>query len=121
VTRKRAEAERRGRAAERLAAFMLALKGYRILARRFCAAGGEIDIAARRRDVLVFAEVKARADVDDAIRAVGARTRRRIEAAGRAFIAARPRLAALGVRYDIIAVSGFSIRHLEGVWREGEY
>lgn len=120
MTRDRATAERRGRTAEGLAALFLALKGYRILAQRFAAAGGEIDIAARRRDFVVFAEVKARADPDDAVRAVGARTRRRIEAAGRAFISAHPRLARLGIRYDIIAVSGFTIRHLRGVWREGE-
>ena len=121
MTRDRATAERRGRTAERLAAFFLALKGYRILAQRFAAAGGEIDIAADPHTVFaVFAEVKARADPDDAVRAVGARTRRRIEAAGRAFISAHPRLARLGIRYDIIAVSGFTIRHLKGVWREGE-
>lgn len=120
MTRSRTKAVRRGRTAESLAALFLALKGYRILARRFAAAGGEIDIAARRRDFVVFAEVKARADPDEAIRAVGAKTRRRIEAAGRAFIASRPRLASLGIRYDIIAVSGLSVRHLKGAWREGE-
>ncbi|MEQ1931787.1 MAG: YraN family protein [Parvularculaceae bacterium] len=118
--RDRAEAERQGRRAERLAAFYLQLKGYRLLARRFKAAGGEIDLAARRGDVLVFAEVKARADLDAGVLAVTPSSRRRVEAAGRAFIASRPHLAPLGVRYDIMAVSGVRIRHLRDAWREGE-
>jgi putative endonuclease len=109
--------EREGRRAERLASLFLQVKGYRVLARRFQAAGGEIDIAARRGDVLVFAEVKARSEFDAAILAVTPPARRRIEAAGRSFIASRPHLAPLGVRYDIIAVSGLRLRHLRDAWR----
>lgn len=119
MSQSRAAAERLGRRAEQIAALFLTLKGYRILERRFSAAGGEIDIAARKGDVLVFAEVKARDDLDDAIRAVGVKARRRIESAGKAFIASRPRLASLGVRYDIIAVRRLAIRHLKDAWRGG--
>lgn len=115
--RNRAAAERQGRRAEWLASLYLRLKGYRVLARRFKAAGGEIDIAARRGDVLVLVEVKARADLDDAIFAVTASAKRRIEAAGRSFMASRPHLASLGVRYDIIAVSGVRLRHVRDAWR----
>jgi len=46
--------------------FLIA-KGYRILARRFKTPFGEIDIVARRRGILVFVEVKARASADDAV------------------------------------------------------
>lgn len=115
---KRAAAEREGRRAERLAALLLALKGFRILATRFKAGGGEIDIAARRGGLLVFAEVKARRGLDDAVRAVSPGGRRRVEAAARAFLAARPHLARLGLRYDIIAVSGLRVRHMADAWRE---
>jgi putative endonuclease len=114
----RAAAERGGRRAERLAALLLTLKGFRILAMRFKAGGGEIDIAARRGGLLVFAEVKARSDLDEAVLAVTSGGRRRIEAAGRSFFAARPHLARLGLRYDIIAVSGLRVRHLPDAWRE---
>jgi len=41
-------------------------KGYRILAKRFRTPHGEIDIVARRRNLIVFIEVKARASLDDA-------------------------------------------------------
>jgi len=114
---RRAAAERNGRRAERFAALLLALKGFRILARRFKASGGEIDIAARRGNLLVLAEVKTRADLDAAVLALTPAGRRRIEAAGQAFIARRPHLARLALRYDIIAVAGLKVRHLPDAWR----
>ena len=47
----RVEAERRGRLAEGAAALFLAMKGYRILSRRFRAREGEIDLASILRDL----------------------------------------------------------------------
>jgi putative endonuclease len=114
---RRAKAERMGRQAEAVAALYLQLRGFSILARRFKAAGGEIDLAARRGKLLVLAEVKVRASLDEAILAVPPRSRRRIEAAGRAFLAFRPQLAALDLRYDILSVKGLSVRHLPDAWR----
>ncbi len=45
---------------------LLMAKGYRIAARRFKTPFGEIDIVARRRNALIFVEVKARDTADDA-------------------------------------------------------
>lgn len=120
TARARQAAERLGRRAERLAAFWLMLKGFRIIERRFKASGGEIDLAARRGNLVALVEVKARSDPDEAVLAVTPRTRRRIEAAGRAFIARRPHLAACALRYDIIAVCGWRVRHLPDAWRESD-
>ena len=53
-------------------------KGYRILAKRFRTPYGEIDLVARRRNLLAFVEVKARARLDDAAYAVTPRQQRRI-------------------------------------------
>jgi len=117
---KRQRAERLGRRAEWLAAVILILKGFSIVERRFKAAGGEVDIAARRGSLLVLAEVKARPSLDEAVFAVTPKTRRRIEAAGRALLARRPRLAECALRYDIIAVSGWRVRHLADAWRESD-
>jgi putative endonuclease len=64
--RQRVAAFRLGLSAESRAAMLLMAKGYRIAARRFKTPFGEIDIVARRRNALVFVEVKARDSADDA-------------------------------------------------------
>ena len=66
----RRRARKFGLRAERVAALWLLLKGYRILARQFRIAGGEIDIVARRGGVVAFVEVKARPLLDDAAAAI---------------------------------------------------
>ena len=71
----RLEAVRFGRAAESLCATRLTLSGYRVLTRGYRVPVGEIDIVARRRDLLVFVEVKARAVLDDAMAAVAPQLR----------------------------------------------
>ena len=61
-TLSRRRSERAGRRAEWIGALILTLKGYRILARRFRVHSGEIDLIARRGDVIAFIEVKARSE-----------------------------------------------------------
>ena len=66
----RAEAERRGRKGEGLAALWLRLRGWRIVARRVKTPRGEIDLVARRGRTVAFVEVKWRttdAGLDTAI------------------------------------------------------
>src|SRR5437763_14844039 len=100
----RQAAFRRGLSAETRAAVVLLLKGYRILARRWQSPVGEIDIVARRRRVLVFVEVKARARLDDAAEAVSERQRRRIAAAAQAWLAWHPEHASAEIRFDAVLV-----------------
>lgn len=120
VKTRRQNAEKRGRYSEWLAAAFLQLKGYSILARRYKCPAGEIDLVARRGKLIIFAEVKARADIDSAIFAVTRRNQQRIAAAASSFLARRRGLADYGVRYDILAVAGFRIRHIQNAWRNGE-
>ena len=108
-----------GRVAETWVAVLLVLSGWRIIARRFCAAGGEIDIAARRGDVLCIVEVKARQNERDALEALGEPQRRRIVAAARALVAAHPGLARLSVRFDVVAVAPWGrTAWVRGAFRE---
>ncbi|HVJ53614.1 MAG TPA: YraN family protein [Aliidongia sp.] len=112
-----AEAERHGRRAERLCMLMLRLKAYRILAHHWRCPAGELDIVARRGRTLAVIEVKARADYATAAESVSMRQQSRIAMATRQFIAARPNLAALDVRFDVMLVMPYRLpRHLESAW-----
>src|SRR5262249_45878392 len=84
----RQAAFRLGLSAESRAAALLLAKGYRVVARRYRTHVGEVDIVARRGNVLVFVEVKARDRLDDAAEAVTERQQRRIIAAAEAWLAA---------------------------------
>ena len=115
---KRRRAERTGRTAERFAAIFLTLKGFSVLDRRIKTPAGEIDLSARRSRLIVFVEVKARAALDDALFAVTPRTQQRISTAAALYLSRRPALAECAVRYDIIAVSGWRVRHIADAWRD---
>jgi putative endonuclease len=92
---------------------LLIAKGFRILARRWRSPLGEIDIVARRRQLLVFAEVKARATLDEAAESVNERQRRRIAAAAEAWLAANPDKTILDIRFDAVLVTPGRIpRHI---------
>ena len=114
----RQAAERRGRGAERLAALLLRLKGYRILAHGFRLPIGEIDLIARRGGVIAFVEVKRRGDMVSAIDSISHRQRRRIAHAAEAFVATRPDLARLSHRFDVVLVAPRRLpRHILDAWR----
>jgi putative endonuclease len=106
-----------GLSAESRAAAYLIAKGYRIVARRWRSAVGEVDIVARRRKTLVFVEVKARPRLDDAAEAVIVRQQRRIIAAAEAWLAAHPDDVGCDIRFDAVLVAPKSLpRHIEGAF-----
>jgi putative endonuclease len=109
----RQAAFRVGISAESRAAAFLIAKGFRILARRWRSPLGEIDIVARRRHLLVFAEVKARASLAEAAESVDQRQRRRIAAAAEIWLAANPDKTIFDIRFDAILVAPGKIpRHI---------
>ena len=113
----RKRAYRRGRWSEALCRLVLRLKGYRIVARGYRVPVGEIDIVARRGRTLAIVEVKARASAAEAAEALGPRQRRRIGRAAALFLAQRPALAGLAVRFDVMLVRPWRLpRHLAGAW-----
>jgi putative endonuclease len=106
-----------GLSAESRAAAYLVAKGYRILARRWKSPVGELDIVARRRQLLVFVEVKARATLDDAAEAVLQRQRQRIVAAAEAWLATYPDPKIIDMRFDAVLVApGKLPRHIPGAF-----
>ena len=109
----RLAAFRLGISAESRAAMLLIAKGYWIAARRWKTPVGEVDIVARRRDTLVFVEVKARADFDAAAEAVTDQAKRRIVAAAEAWLAHHPDDAQGNIRFDVVLiVPGKLPRHI---------
>jgi putative endonuclease len=107
----RVEAFRLGLSAESRAALLLIAKAYRILARRWKTPFGEIDIVARRRGIVVFVEVKARARADDAVEAVTERNKRRIISAAELWRARHPDHANGEIRFDVIVVTPGKMPH----------
>jgi putative endonuclease len=95
----------RGRGAERMALALLLLKGYRPLARRYAAFGGEIDLIAKRGGTIAFVEVKARIHMDDALAAISARKRQRFSRAARAWAARNPWAANKTLRADAVFIA----------------
>jgi putative endonuclease len=105
----RLAAFRTGLSAESRAAAYLMAKGYRILAKRFRTPHGEIDLVAKRWNLLAFIEVKARATLDDAALAVTPRQQARIVDAAQAWLVMHPEHADLELRFDAILIAP---RHL---------
>lgn len=102
--RKRLKALKRGALAEHRAALALILKGYRIIAFRYRTKLGEIDIVARKGDLVACVEVKARISLEASVFAVSDSAQRRIRAASDLWLAKQPDAARLSLRYDIVSV-----------------
>lgn len=105
----RVAAFRTGISAESRAAAFLMAKGYRILAKRFRTPHGEIDIVAKRRNLIAFVEVKARASLDEAAFAVTPRQQARIIDAAQGWLVAHPEHPDFELRFDVILIAP---RHL---------
>ena len=109
----RVAAFRTGLSAESRASAWLMAKGYRILAKRFRTPYGEIDIVAKKRNLLTFVEVKARASLDEAAYAVTPRQQARIIDAAQAWLMAHPEHAEFELRFDAMLIApGRLPRHL---------
>lgn len=118
ANRDRRGAERRGRRAETLAKWWLILHGYAILATRYKRPFGEIDIIARRRQTLVFVEVKQRRTHIAAQTAVPERAWQRIARAAEAWHATQRGLPDMDYRFDLIAINAKGIpKHFRDYWR----
>ena len=108
----------KGMMAEVVAMVLLMIKGYRILRWRYKTHVGEIDVIARRRGVLAFVEVKQRSSLSGALESLTPHMRRRVTQAARLYIGSYPHLNKLDQRFDLVAVSGFSVRHLDNAWMD---
>lgn len=103
-TARRRKAYRLGFLAEWIAAGFLLIKGYRIIALRYAAHSGEIDIIALRRDVVVFVEVKARVHREAGLMAISQEKQRRFARAVHHWVGRNPWSMSRTLRCDAVIV-----------------
>jgi len=114
--RDRKAAEASGRRGERIAAWWLRLKGWRILDRRVRTPAGEVDLVARKGNLIAFVEVKTRATDAELDFAIDERRLSRVAAAAEVLM---PRYAGPGddIRVDVILIAPGAVpRHIENAW-----
>lgn len=115
----RAEAERRGRKGEALAAWWLRLTGWRILAQRVKLPVGEVDLVARRGRTVAFVEVKWRRREAALAGAIDAQRLRRV---ARAAAAIAPKFVQAGdtMQIDVILIAPWCWpRRIANAWQPG--
>ena len=83
--------------------------GLALLARNFNCRHGELDLVMRDRDVVVFVEVRYRAEgpagrYGGGVDSVGPRKCAKLARAASAFLAAHPTLARCACRFDVVAI-----------------
>ena len=115
----RVAAFRTGLSAESRAAAFLIAKGYRILAKRFRTPYGEIDLVARRRNLIAFVEVKARSRTRFGTPAefVTPAKMRQLTLAAEAYLI-EENLLSTPARFDVVEVylSNGAINHIENAF-----
>ena len=106
-----------GLRAETLATLWLRAQLFTILDRNYRVQGGEIDIVAQRGHLIVFVEVKARADLETAALAITPQKQRRIQRAVHHWLARHPRSTGCALRADAILIApGQLPRRIAGVF-----
>ena len=114
-----------GDAAEERACRHLERSGFTIVERNFRTRGGEIDIVARKGDLLVFVEVRSREvpGFGTPEESVTPAKRRRIVAAARRYLTNVPASSWREARFDVIAIEGAGnaavIRHYPAAFDAG--
>ena len=99
---------RSGARAERLAAWLYRLRGYRVLAANVWIGGYELDLVLRRGDTLVFCEVKSKGGSlhGHPAEMVTAEKQRRLRQAAEAWLAGHPEHEQCEVRFDVVSDRG---------------
>lgn len=107
-----------GASAEAAATRLLLERGYQIVERNFRCHAGELDVIARDRGVLVFVEVRSRADArhGHAAEMVDAPKQRQVARVAAYYLALRDPDHDQ-VRFDVVAITGGEIELIQDAWR----
>lgn len=107
-----------GNAGEDLACTLLEKKGFEIVARNYRVRGGEIDIIARRKKLLVFVEVKKRVSSSafgGPLAAVTVSKQNKIAQTAACYLKENP-VKFDSIRFDVITVLPGGAEHLESAF-----
>lgn len=109
-----------GARAEAIAVALLVERGYDIIERNYRCDLGELDIVAADGDVMVFVEVRSRADTDhgDAVESVDRRKQRKVTRVAEVYLQHR-QPAFEEFRFDVVAINGDEVTLYEDAWRGG--
>lgn len=94
----------KGLIGEKKAAWLLRIKGYKILQTRYKTPYGEIDIIAKKGKTIALVEVKSRPDIETADQSIHYKQIRRILAAARQWAFKEKRYSNYKLRLDAIIV-----------------
>ena len=101
---------------EYIACFVMLLKGYRILEMRYKTFCGEIDLIAKKGNLIVFIEVKSRKSMEQCYDAIREKQIRRIQNASYVFLKKHPQFSGYYSRYDVILVADWKIpKHIQNI------
>ncbi len=120
MTRERRSTVDKGRVGERRAETALVARGYTIVERNFRCRRGELDLIARDGDVLVFVEVRSRADGrrGSALATIGAVKQRQLARVAEAYLAIR-RVRPTRCRFDVVGITGDEVTVVVDAFRLG--
>lgn len=108
---------RRGLFYEWLASIFLKLKLYKILYKRYKTPVGEIDLICRKKDTIIFVEVKYRTRLFEEDNVVQNKQIYRIRNAAAFFIARNSFYNSFNLRFDLLIINNrLSIKHYQNVW-----
>lgn len=108
--------EFKGHIGEFVASIVLMCKGFSIIARRYKTKHGEIDIVAKKDNLLIFVEVKARKNDEKCFIAITTKQMQRVQNASKIFLSQHPKYANFFTRYDVVLVANWSIPlHIENI------
>ncbi|MBN1948322.1 MAG: YraN family protein [Candidatus Cloacimonetes bacterium] len=112
--------QRKGMRGEDLALEYLLKKNYRLVARNFHSAGGEIDLIMLDDDILVFIEVKFRkTDPQTALSSISRSKQRKLYETAGVFLSRYPEYESYFTRFDVIVITSnteTSFYHLESAF-----
>ncbi len=101
--------EKKGILGELCASLILLCKGFRILKRRYKTRCGEIDIIAKKKNLITFVEVKFRQNLESGYMAINDKQLKRIQRASEIFFDRYPKYRDNFRRYDIVLISKWKI------------